>query len=358
MTLTSQFFKDSELRQDPITGKWVVLATARAKKPEDFNKNKETKTVIPSFKPDCPFCDQEKYPQKPTTLELPAKENWRVRVFPNKYPALIEKDAINERQEGPYRAIEGVGFHEVVVGREHDGYPYKASDSDLMYFVKALRERYLYFSKQPTVNYVQVIENHLQGAGASLEHVHGQIFALPIVPTDEVLDLLDGAEKYWQKNKHCGYCDIIQFERHENTRVIFENDLFIVLAPFAPRVSFEQWILPKEHHPGFERLTDLELPQLVEALKRATDGLNRSFDNPPYNMYLYSSPCDDTGSYYPRDQYAHFHWQLHILPRMQMAAGFEMATGVEISTTLPEEDAEFLRSQFYSGAVPEPRVGH
>jgi UDPglucose--hexose-1-phosphate uridylyltransferase len=346
MIHSTRSFKDSEIRQDPITGKWVVLATARAKKPEDFNKGEKNKEIIPDYKQDCPFCNQEKYPQRPTTLDLPNSEDWRVRVFPNKYPAFIEKDSIAERQEGLYRAIEGVGFHEVVVGRDHNGYSYRASNTDLMYFYKALRDRYLYFTKQPTVNYVQVIENHLQGAGASLEHVHGQIFALPIVPTDEVLDLLDGAEKYYQKNKHCGYCDIIQFEKRENTRVIFENDLFILLAPFAPRVSYEQWILPKEHHSGFERLTDLELPQLVEVVKRATEGLNKGFNDPAYNMYLYSSPCDDTGSYYPQDQYAHFHWQIHIIPRMQMSAGFEMATGVEISTTLPEQDAEYLRKQF------------
>jgi UDPglucose--hexose-1-phosphate uridylyltransferase len=346
MTPSNQSFKDSELRQDPITGKWVVLATARAKKPEDFKKGAAEKEEIPNRKPECPFCDQKKFPQKPTTLELPSGDDWRVRVFPNKFPALVEKDSVKERQEGIYRAIEGVGYHEVVVSRGHNDYPYRSSEADLMLYLKALRERYLHFTKQPTVNYVQIIENHLQGAGASLEHMHGQIFALPIVPTDEVLDLLDGAEKYFQKQKRCGYCDIIEYERRQKTRVIFENDLFILLAPFAPRVSFEQWILPKEHQSGFERLTDVELPQLVEVVKRATEGLNKGFANPPYNMYLYSSPCDDTGSYYPRDQYAHFHWQMHFLPRMGMMAGFEMATGVEISTTLPEDDANFLRSQF------------
>lgn len=346
MTHLTKSFDGSELRQDPITGKWVVLATGRAKKPEDFIKKEEVNNPIPQYNESCPFCNQEKFPQKKETLDLPEGNDWRVRVFPNKYPALIEKDSVNERQEGIYRAMEGVGFHEVVISKDHNGYPHASSETDLMYYLKALRERYMHFSKQPTVNYVQIIENHLKGAGASMEHMHGQVFALPIVPTDEVLDLLDGAERYYQKNKRCGYCDVIEYERKEKTRVIFENDMFILLAPFAPRVSFEQWILPKEHHAGFERLTDLELPQLVEVVKRATQGLAKGLGDPPYNMYLYSSPCDDIGSYYPKDQYSHFHWQIHFLPRISMMAGFEMATGVEISTTTPEDDAKFLRNQF------------
>lgn len=344
MTKSAKPFEGSEIRQDLISEKWVVLATQRAKRMHDSKHQEEKKDVPPAYVDNCPFCNMDKFPQEKSTLSLPDVTNWRVCSFQNKYPALIEGDSIKEREDGIYTAISGTGFHEVVVSKNHNAYTYNADDLDIMLNFKVLRDRYLYFSKLPTVNYVQIIENHGKEGGASLEHMHSQIFALPIVPTDEVSDLLEGAEKYFTKNKRCGYCDIIENEKRDKRRVIFENDLFIVLAPFAPRVSFEQWILPKEHHAGFERLTDLELPQLVEAAKVVTQGLKNGFNDPPYNMFVYSSPCDDTGSFYPRDKYSHFHWQIRYMPRMGMMASFEMATGLEISATLPEDDAEYLRS--------------
>jgi len=343
MTKSIKPFDGSEIRQDLISEKWVILATQRAKRTHE-NKIQEKKDIPSVFVEGCPFCNLDKFPQEKDTLVLPDLANWRVRSFQNKYPALVEGDSVEEREDGIYKALSGTGFHEVVISKDHNAYAYNASDLDLMFHFKALRDRYLYLSKLPTVNYVQIIENHGKEGGASLEHMHSQIFALPIVPTDEVSDLLEGAEKYFNKNKRCGYCDIVENERNDKRRVIFENDLFVVLAPFAPRVSSEQWILPKEHHAGFERLTDLELPQLVEAAKVVTQGLKNGFNDPAYNMFVYSSPCDDTGSFYPRDKYSHFHWQIRYMPRMGKMASFEMATGLEISATLPEEDAEYFRS--------------
>jgi len=337
-------FDGSEIRQDLISGKWVILATQRAKRMHGTETPEKKMDIPPAYVNKCPFCNLDKFPQEKDALVLPNLANWRVRSFQNKYPALVKGDSIKERKEGIYVAMEGTGFHEVVITKDHNSYTYNASDSDVMLHFKALRDRYAYFAKLPTVNYVQIIENHGKDGGASLEHMHSQIFALPIVPTDEVSDLLEGAEKYFTKNKRCGYCDIIENEKKDKRRVVFENDLFIVLSPFSPRVSSEQWILPKEHHAGFERLTDLELPQLVEAVKVVAKGLNDGYNDPPYNMFLYSSPCDDTGSFYPRDKYSHFHWQIRYMPRMGKMAGFEMATGLEISATLPEDDAEYLRS--------------
>ncbi len=334
-------FDGSELRQDPITEKWVVVATGRGKRPRK-EENKEKKEPE-KYAADCAFCNFDKFPQAKESLFLPNENDWRVKAFPNKFPAFTPKDTIGEREEGIFRVREGVGFHEVITMKEHNSYPSSATDLDLMLYLKAMRERYLEFSKKPTVNYIQIIENHGRDGGASMEHVHAQIFAIPIVPTDEVLDLLVGAEKYFRKNKRCGYCDIIDYERNKGTRVIYENDLFVVLSPFTPRVGYEQWILPKEHHPGFERLTDLELPYLVQAMQVATRGIKKVLDDPAYNMYLYSSPCDDIGSFYPRDQYSNFHWQIHILPRQSVWAGFELATGVEITSVLPEESAKALR---------------
>lgn len=349
MSQKNTSFKGSELRQDPITEKWVVIATTRSKRPEEIAgvlKNGKKSAVVRDAK--CVFCDVEKNPQEKETLFLPDEKNWRVRVFPNKYPAFLQKEQIGQRTEGIYRAVEGVGFHEVVTARDHNDFWHRAEDDDLMNFLKALRDRYLFFSKKPAVNYIQIIENHGKEAGASQEHVHAQIFAMPVVPSgEEVMDNLLGNEKYFSEKKRCGFCDIISQEKEKAglSRVVFENELFIVLVPFAPRFPFEQWILPRHHHAGFEKLSNLELPLLGRAIQKAAQALFKGLNDPAYNLFLYSSPCDDIGSYYPIDRFKNFHWHWRLTPRINTWGGFEMATGMEITSSLPEEAAEYLRKQ-------------
>lgn len=335
----------SELRQDPITEKWVVIASGRAKRPTDFKKNKKPKAKPPKYVDDCPFCNLKKFPQSPDTLILPDKKNWRVRAFQNKFPAFSQEGDINDRKVGLYRVMDGVGFHEVVIPKEHDDYFSILEKEYAALYVKALVERYKALAQIKTVNYIQIIQNHGREAGGSVEHPHSQIFAIPILPTDEVLDLFMGAEKYYKKHGRCAHCDIIEYERKQEIRVVYENKKFIVICPFTPRSPYEQWVLPKEHSEGFEKLTDEDIPLFVDAAQVALKALRESFDDPPYNIYFYSPPCDDMGSVYPKDQFSHFHWHAQILPRLNTWGGFEMATGVEITVAVPEEAAAYLRSK-------------
>jgi UDPglucose--hexose-1-phosphate uridylyltransferase len=245
---------------------------------------------------------------------------------------------------GLYTVLDGVGFHEIILVRPHNGYLAVLSTSDLCLVVEAWRERYRALMTKKSVAYIQLIENHGPASGASLEHAHLQLFALPVLPSDEVLDLLRGAEAYADENSSCAYCDILAVEREAGTRLVWGNERFSVLCPFASRVPNEQWVLPRAHASGFETLTVGDLPFFAEALQQALRRLAVSFRDPGYNLTVYSAPCDTEGYVCERDEFSHFHWHVQILPRLTVWGGLELATGLEIHSVPPEDAAAILRS--------------
>jgi len=325
----------SELRQDIVTGDWVVIAKARSKKPDTF-KNKEATTNKVSKK-DCVFCNPEKTGQKKDTLIYYRDDgDWSLRSFPNKFPAFARQgNDVRHWSEGPYFAMEGVGYHEVIVLRDHDKTLGEISIEESSELVDAFRTRYLNLMNRRSVNYILIIHNHGKRAGASQPHPHCQLFAVPVVSPGINLEL-KGAESYWRNNDQCVYCNILEWEKKENKRIIFENELFMVIAPFASRAAFELWVLPKEHKPYFERIEGREEWKLGEALREAMRKLYFGLNNPSVNFYLHTSPCDGK-------DYHYYHWHIEIVPRTSIWAGFELATGVEISGVIPEEAAKFLR---------------
>jgi UDPglucose--hexose-1-phosphate uridylyltransferase len=352
----------SELRQDPVTGKWVVIAKGRARRTTDAARLVPASGRPPAYLPRCPFCNLEEFPQSPDTLILPlpsrrgrassaaVKQTWRVRAFPNKFPAFVPHAHPRAWKVGPYSVVEGAGHHEVIIVRPHNGFLSRLSSPDARLYVRAWRDRYRTLMVEPSVSYIQIIENHGPGSGGSLEHAHAQLFAIPVLPSDEVLDFLHGAERYVRENGTCAYCDILEFEREVGTRIVAENERFLVLAPFAARVAYEQWVVPKAHAPGFEQLSDEDLPLFADAVQTATGSLERTLHDPPYNLYVYSAPCDTEGYVCEKDAFPHFHWHVEILPRLSVWAGFELATGMEISSVLPEDAAVQLRAHAIGGS--------
>lgn len=335
----------SELRQDLITGKWVVIAKGRLRRPHDLARVAPARAPLPVFVESCPFCNRERFPQATPTLVHPRRGKWLVQAFPNKFPAFTPASVVSARKVGPYTVMDGVGFHEVILVRPHDGTIARLPRPDLETYIRAWRERYQKLMVKPSVAYIQLIENHGPESGGSLAHPHMQLFAIPVLPSDEVLDLLRGAENYFTEHGRCAHCDILRFEREAGTRIVWENEAFTVLCPFTSRVPNEQWILPRAHAPGFEALHDAILPKFAEALQEATRRLDAAFGDPAYNLTVYSAPCDTEGYVCDVDEFQHFHWHVQILPRMTVWGGFEIATGLEMHSVLPEEAAAFLRQQ-------------
>jgi UDPglucose--hexose-1-phosphate uridylyltransferase len=326
-----------ELRKDPIYGRWVIIATERSRRPSDFAP--EERRAVGGF---CPLCEGNEDRTPPEVLAFrangtpPNSPGWLLRVVPNKFPALRIEGDVDREGEGIYDKMNGIGAHEVVVETPHHHetlatLPLKAVEHVLW----AYRERIVDLRRDKRLQYVMVFKNYGSAAGASLEHSHSQIIALPIVPT-RVREEIEGTKNYFHYKDRCVFCDIIRQELRQRTRVITENNGFISIAPFASRFPFETWILPKTHQPSYELMEGSFYGQAAEILSETLRKLKLVLDDPPYNYIIHtsSSPGQD------RD---HYHWHIEIMPKLTKVAGFEWGTGFYINPTPPEEAAEYLR---------------
>ena len=329
--------KVTELRQDLVTGDWVVIATGRAKRPEEFAAHRREEVIDDPDKP-CFFCHPEETGQeKDVLIYNRADGDWSLRVFPNKYPAFSRSRVPKHFEEGPYFGMDGTGYHELIVTRDHHKQIALLESMEVAEIIDAYQDRYIDLMSKKSVNYIDIFHNHGKEAGASIAHPHSQLMAIPVI-SPYVQGELDGAELYWKANKDCAYCEMIEWEAENEKRVIFENNNFIAFCPFSSRAAIEVWVLPKKHKPYFERILDAEKMELAEALQISINKIYKALGDPAYNFYLHTSPCD--GKDYP-----HFHWHIEILPRTSVWAGFELSTGIEISTIQPEAAAEYLRAQ-------------
>jgi UDPglucose--hexose-1-phosphate uridylyltransferase len=333
----------SELRFDIVSKDWVVIATGRARRPETFKKEK--RKTIEAPQKDCPFCHLESQ-AKPTLIFSHGKKienhkgipkNWTLVVIPNKYPAVLPGDSLRERAEGPYQIMDGVGFHEVVVTRDHTRDMSQFSKKEIKEVIDAYQERYLELMNEKFVNYISIFHNHGPEAGASIAHPHSQIMAIPVTDPD-IQNSLIGSRRYWDYHQKCIHCEIIKWDKEDGRRIVFENDEFLVLCPFASRMAFEIRIYPKTHLSYFERVNETQKLALAEAFQVALKKLRGALGDFSYNFFLRTSPCDGK-------DYSHYHWHFEILPRTAIQAGFEFGAGIEISTIEPEKAAEYLRKQ-------------
>ena len=326
----------SELRFDLVSKDWVVIVTGRAKRPETSGvlcpfcnlKGQETPTLVFSKGKKIPFKAGDKIPK-----------NWTAVVIPNKYPAFTPGKNLNKRTEGNlYQRMDAVGFHEIVITRNHKKQLAQFSNKKIKEVIDVYQERYLELMKKKFVNHISIFHNHGREAGASVVHPHSQIITTPLIDTDLKKALLNSQE-YQRANKKCAYCLMNDWERKTKKRVVFENRDFLVLCPFSSKTAFEIIISPKKHLSYFEKVTEKEKWQLAEAFKIALHTLFKTLNNPAYNFYLHTAPCDDKGNY------DYYHWHFTILPKTAIPAGFEIGTRMEISTMEPEKAAEYLRKQ-------------
>jgi UDPglucose--hexose-1-phosphate uridylyltransferase len=322
----------SELRFNLGSKDWVLIATGRGKRPDSFAKQERVKDVTPES--ECVFCNIESQ-EKPVLEYKDKKGQWALAVIPNKYPAFTHADSLHERAEGPYSLMDGVGFHEVVVSRGHHQSLAEMSHEQARLVINSYQERYLALSKEEFVNYISIFHNHGREAGASVGHPHSQIIAIPLIDPD-VRQSLNGSRVFFENQGECVHCKMIEWEQEDGRRIIFENKDFIALAPFASRVSFEVRIYPKIHQANFEKIVDLEKDSLVEVLQAVLKKMFSGLNDPPYNFFVHTSPCDGK-------DYTHYHWYIDILPKTATWAGFELGAGIEISTIEPEKAAEYLR---------------
>lgn len=329
----------SELRKDPVIGRWVIVAAERGQRPVDYGR--------PVRRPQggfCPFCEGNEDKTPPEVLAYrpsgssPDGPGWTVRVVPNRYPALQADSQVSRHGEGMYDRMSGVGAHEVLIeSTRHDVPLHGLPVEEIPEVLWACRERASDLSRDPRFRYVMIFKNQGPEAGATLEHSHMQLIATPIVPR-RVMEELTGGETYFHYKDRCVFCDIVAQETTlgQGTRVVVSNPHFVTLTPFASRFPFEMWILPLRHGARFEAATAEEMSELAAILKDSLQRLGAALDGPDYNFLVHTAPCRS-------DDLAHFHWHLEILPKVGHVAGFEWGSGFFINPTSPEEAAKTLR---------------
>jgi len=325
-----------QLRQNIITGEWVVFAPERAKRPSDYISVSAPKK---QKKEDCPFClDSRKSEYENRLKEFDTETTY---VIPNKFPAFVE-DANSsvpkayKIEDEFYKMKPSLGGHDVIVVKDHDQSLFSFTPAILSDLFESFEKRYKYFEKIHNVEYVMPIYNHGPEAAASIEHPHAQIFASAIIPNIIARELTHTAS-YHSENKACAFCDLAKHEKKQNTRMLFENEHFVAFTFYAARFPFETWIVPKKHQSHYEDVTPTEIAGLAEITRKLFGRMNEVLNDPALNFFIHSAPIDD------KKDLPYYHWHMEVAPRLALYGGFEMGSGVIIDIIAPEQAADYLR---------------
>ncbi|QEH38216.1 Galactose-1-phosphate uridylyltransferase [Aquisphaera giovannonii] len=327
-----------ELRKDPIVGRWVIIAHERAKRPDDFRS-----TPSASNEPKvCPFCEGHEELTPPEILAYrdfgsrPNGPGWRLRVVPNRFPALKIEGNLNKRGDGIYDMMAGIGAHEVIIeSPRHEISMATLPEDNIREVLWVYRDRLVDLKKDNRLVYGMLFKNVREGGGASLEHTHSQLIVTPIVPIS-VWEEMTGSLEFYNYRGRCIYCDMNQQELAVEKRVVLDSTHFTAFCPYASRFPFETWIVPKNHASHFENIPKPGVDDLGHVLHQVLNKLELALDNPSYNYIIHTAPFD-------QPELPHYHWHIEVIPRLTRIAGFEWGSGFYINPVPPEHAAAFLR---------------
>lgn len=327
----------SELRQDMVSGAWVIIAPERGRRPTRRPPGETTAPSVLPRDPSCPFCPGNEHMLPGITEEVPSGSppGWCARVVPNKYPALQPgHDSTAQSSDGPGISLPGYGYHEVIIETaRHDADLATLGGEDLNAVVRTCRNRCVELSTRPGIRSVVVFRNHGGRAGASLVHPHSQVLAAAVIPPRRAT-LSARARAHYEREGRCITCDVLRFECDEGHRIVAATGKFVALVPFAAVSPFELWIMPRRHQWTLAQADESELRELAGLLRHVLLGLRQILDDPPYN---YAFESDHAGAPY-------MHWCLRIVPSLIRPGGFEIETGLPINPSRPEDDAQSLCS--------------
>jgi UDPglucose--hexose-1-phosphate uridylyltransferase len=328
-----------ELRQNRFTKEWVIIATERAKRPEELIRKRELKEV-PSFVPGCPFCPGNENLTPPEILRLPpgaGDGQWDVRVIPNKFAALARDVEPTRTVHRSHRRINGFGVHDVIVETtDHSLVTAKMTDAHVAEILRCYKARYDALSLDSRIAHITIFKNHGVDAGTSIEHPHSQLLAAPVIST-QVRNRMLEALRHWDEFGECMFCAALQEELDEGVRVVLATDHFVAVEPYASATPFSTYIYPRRHMASFGFINEAEIEDLARVLREVLAKLYVGLNNPDFNYAIRTAPDECA-------RVSYYHWYLSVIPRLTRVAGFELGSGTFINTVLPEAAAEFLRN--------------
>jgi UDPglucose--hexose-1-phosphate uridylyltransferase len=329
----------SEIRQNRMTGDWVIVAHERKRRPQQHRAGVSVIDRLPRYDPTCPFCpgNEQQLPGIVVQTAVAEAPGWQVRIVPNKYP-VVRPDGLPPHHAASVGiAIEGYGHHEVVIEcPRHDADLVTMSDAEIFAVLSACRHRVVALFEKPKIEAVILFRNHGTSSGASLLHPHTQLVALSMVP--QWLRLRsEWSQQQYTTSSRCIICDEMEREQIDGTRIVEATQSFLALVPFAASVPFEVWLVPKRHQASFTQISESELADLTGVLRMSLQRLNAVHGNVPYNLVVDSACTSEM-------HMPHIHWRARIVPDLVTLGGFELGTRLPINPSSPEEDAASLRN--------------
>jgi len=319
----------NQLRLNPLTGRWVTVATGRASRPADFARDRapvETSPVTP-----CPFCPGHEEELPPALETYGHSGEWLLRVVPNRYPAFEGAGPMLVEHLGPlFASAPATGIHEVLVFTpDHRQSWADLDDRQVGVTMAALRDRFEDHAHAPGIRYTQAIVNHGRAAGASLEHPHSQLLGISFVP-GELVEEIAGFRRF---SGACLLCATIDAERAAGHRVVSDKDGVVVVAPWWSGAPFELLVIPENHEGHLRRAAATDLASVGHAIRDALHRIRELLGDVPYNLVVHTLP-----------HHAHdpFHWHVHVVPRVHSVGGFEEGTGVPINIVAPEDACRLM----------------
>ncbi|MBI4026550.1 MAG: DUF4921 family protein [Verrucomicrobia bacterium] len=334
-----------ELRQDPVVGRWVIVASERTRCPTDFADH-HNHVPEPRINP---FSEGNEGLTPPEIFAVrapgskPNERGWKVRVIPNKFPVLRIEGNLDKEGDGMYDRMNGIGAHEVVIETpQHDQQLEEQPLEGVASVVEAYRVRIADLLKDTRFRYVLVFKNFGRDAGAALSHPHSQIIATPVTPK-VMKEKLAGAQHYYEQKERNIFADILKQELRDSRRIVYQNAGFVCFCPYASRFPFELCIMPRRQLADFYRIESNEVLQLADILKIVLLKLHRGLNQPQYNYLIHTAPSRYAKKGYWTTLEQDFRWHIEITPRLTQIAGFEVGTGFYVNPVLPEDAALFLK---------------
>ncbi|HEY2882494.1 MAG TPA: DUF4921 family protein [Pirellulales bacterium] len=336
----------SEFRRNPLTGYGVILAENRGQRPQEM-------VFKPSIASDfqCPFCEGQEHRTPSETFAIRSADSrtdgpgWRVRVVPNKFPAISEAISESSGAAGSAQAameiaqsigVQAVGVHEVVVeSPNHVAHIGDLSNAQFADVLEAYRQRLGQLRSSGKYNYALIFKNYGIAGGATLSHLHSQLVAANL-PGDALDRRSQNFAAFYHERGGCLLCNMIDQELAAGDQMIDHTDRFIAFCPWAARMPYEAWIVPREHGANFDSTSPQSLTELAELFRGVLVKLERIVKVSACNYIIHTGPFDTNHA-------SHYHWHIEILPRTATLAGFELGTGCFINTVPPEKAAQELR---------------
>ena len=317
-----------ELRQNFFTKEWVIIATERAKRPEDLATHRVVQS-IPAFVESCPFCPGQRKQDAAGGVAVSGERHaWDVRVIPNKFAALSSEVQPTRSLQHLRRRIDGFGFHEVIIDSpDHSRYMGLLSDAHVASILRVYKQRYNALSLDHRVNHITIFKNHGTDAGASLQHPHSQLIATPVIPS-QVRHRLFEALRHYDDAGECMFCHMVEREVEDKTRVVLKSERFVAMEVFASATPFATHIFPLRHMASFGDISEMEIVDLARVLRTLLAKIYVGLENPDLNFTVRSGPAEYAAA-------RHFHWYVSVIPRLTRVAGFELGSGMFIKRFCP-----------------------